>query len=183
MILLLPLFLVAALLITLNSRGGVFYLQSRVGKNGKDFRLIKFRTMEADAEKQGGLTIGVRDRRITTMGYFLRKYKLDELPQLINVLKGDMCLVGPRPDLRQYVDLYTDDEKFVLSVKPGITDYASIEFIDENEILGRSSNPEKTYIDEVMPAKIALNRKFIENRSLKEYFRILLKTIAKIPGK
>jgi len=139
--------------------------------------------MHADADKQGDLTIGTRDRRITNIGHFLRKFKLDELPQLINVLTGEMSLVGPRPELRKYVDLYSDEEKIVLSVRPGITDWASIEYINENEILGRSSNPEMTYIEEVLPAKIALNKKYIENMRIQEYFRILMKTFTKLIGK
>ena len=180
LILLLPVFLLICILIIINSRGGAFYYQMRVGKNGKDFNLIKFRTMVTDAEKQGGLTVGARDSRITSTGYFLRKYKLDELPQLINVLKGEMSLVGPRPEIRKYVDCYTPEQWFVLTIKPGITDYASIEFINENEILGSSANPEKTYLAEVMPAKIALNRKYIENMGIQEYFRILFKTLGKL---
>ncbi|MEI7499962.1 MAG: sugar transferase [Bacteroidota bacterium] len=177
LIIITPFFIVFALVIAIDSRGGAFYYQSRVGKNGKDFRLIKFRTMRIDAEKQGGLTIGARDSRITKSGYFLRKFKIDELPQLINVLKGDMSLVGPRPEIRKYVDQYTPEQRIVLTVKPGITDYASIVFMDENELLGRSSNPEKTYIEEIMPAKILLNMKYIENQGISEYFKILSLTI------
>jgi len=182
LILLLPFFCVIAIIIALDSRGGIFYFQSRVGKNGKDFNLMKFRTMVIGAEKSGGITIGTRDSRITKTGYFLRRYKLDELPQLINVIKGDMSLVGPRPEIRKYVDLYTAEQKIVLSVKPGITDYASIGYIDENEILGKSSDPEKSYIEEIMHAKILLNRKYIDNRGLKEYFKILFKTCGKLFG-
>ena len=182
LVLLLPLFLIVAIWITLDSRGGVFYAQLRVGKDDRDFRLLKFRSMASGAEKAGGLTIGSNDSRITRSGLILRKYKLDELPQLINVFRGDMSLVGPRPDLRKYVDLYTDEERIVLSVKPGITDWASLEYINENEILGRSSNPEKTYIEEVMPAKISLNRRFIEHQNLPEYFRILYKTFSRLFG-
>ena len=138
--------------------------------------------MVTGAVKKGGLTIGARDRRITKSGYFLRKSKLDELPQLINVLMGDMSLVGPRPEIRKYVDLYSEDQRIVLLVKPGITDWASIEFISENEILGRSANPEKTYIEEIMPAKIELNKRYIKNHSLAEYFKILWLTTAKLSG-
>ncbi len=138
--------------------------------------------MVTGSEKKGGLTIGARDSRITKSGYFLRANKLDELPQLINVLLGDMSLVGPRPEIRKYVELYSHDQKMVLLVKPGITDWASIEFISENEILGRSSNPEKTYIEEIMPAKIELNKRYIKNRGLGEYFKILWLTTAKLSG-
>jgi len=182
LIILLPLLFVCSILIAIDSRGGVFYFQSRVGKHYRDFKLVKFRSMKVDADKQGGLTIGAHDGRITGIGYFLRKYKLDELPQLINVLKGDMSLVGPRPDLQKYVDLYTDEEKIILTVRPGITDWASIEYINENEILGKSSDPEKTYVEVVMHAKIALNTRYIENMCIREYFRILMKTAAKLIG-
>jgi lipopolysaccharide/colanic/teichoic acid biosynthesis glycosyltransferase len=180
LLVLFPLLIVIALLIFIDSRGGIFYVQIRVGKNGKDFRLIKFRTMASGAEKHGGLTVGARDSRITRIGFFLRTLKLDELPQLINVLKGEMSLVGPRPEIRKYVDCYTPEQRIILTVRPGITDHASIEFISENEILGRSPDPEKTYIEEVMPAKILLNMRYIENQGLGEYGKILLLTFASL---
>jgi lipopolysaccharide/colanic/teichoic acid biosynthesis glycosyltransferase len=180
LILLFPILLLISLAIVLDSKGGLFYRQSRVGKNNRDFLLIKFRTMRPGSEKEGTLTLGDRDRRITGTGVFLRKMKLDELPQLINVLRGDMSLVGPRPDLRKYVDLYTEKQKEILLQKPGITDYASIEYVDESEILGHSTDPEKTYVEVIMPAKLELNRKFIENPSLKNYFRILGLTLRKL---
>jgi lipopolysaccharide/colanic/teichoic acid biosynthesis glycosyltransferase len=172
-----PLFLMISLIIPLDSRGPVFFLQTRVGKNNRDFRLIKFRTMRKDAWKEGGLTIGAHDRRITRVGRFLRNGKLDEIPQLINVLKGDMSLVGPRPELRKYVDLYTVDQRKVLSVRPGITDWASITYFRENEILGQSENPEETYIREILPAKIELNMRFIRDPSLHHYLGIIRRTI------
>jgi len=175
-----PVFLAVMILVLISSRGGIFFLQIRVGKNGKDFPLIKFRTMVTDAQSHGDLTMGARDSRITRVGLFLRRYKLDEIPQLINVLKGEMSLVGPRPEIRKYVEMYTEEEKQVLTVRPGITDYASIEYINENEILGRSEDPERTYIDEVMPAKIRLNMKFIEHPTLTNYFRILGKTFTRL---
>ena len=183
LVLALPLFILIALWISIDSRGGVLYSQLRVGKDGKDFRLIKLRTMVTGSEEHGGLTIGASDRRITKSGLVLRKYKLDELPQLINVLVGDMSMVGPRPEIRKYVDCYTPEQQIVLTVKPGITDWASIEYINENEILGKSSNPEKTYLEEVMPAKILLNRRYIENINLQQYFSILLKTLTRLTGK
>jgi len=176
LIFLIPFFLIIFLVIAIDSRGGVFFCQTRVGKNGKEFRLVKFRTMTAGADKQGGLTVGARDSRVTGVGYYLRKFKFDELPQLINVLTGDMSLVGPRPEIRRYVDRYTPEQRIVLTVKPGITDYASIEFMDENELLGRSTDPEKSYIEEVMPAKIQYNLRYIKNQNLQEYFRILALT-------
>ena len=180
LVVLAPIFIVLAIWIKIDSKGSVFYKQVRVGQNGIDFGLFKFRSMVVDADKKGLITVGGRDPRITRSGYFIRKYKLDELPQLINVLVGDMSLVGPRPEVRKYVNLYTDEQQKVLSVKPGITDYASIEYMDENEILGKSSDPEKTYIEEIMPEKIKYNMKYINNKSLFEYFKIILLTVLKI---
>ena len=170
LVVLAPIFIVLAIWIKIDSKGPVFYKQVRVGRNGIDFGLFKFRSMVVDADKKGLITVGGRDPRITRSGYFIRKYKLDELPQLINVLLGDMSLVGPRPEVRKYVELYTDEQQKVLSVKPGITDYASIEYMDENEILGKSNDPEKTYIEEIMPEKIKYNMKYINNKNLFEYF-------------
>jgi putative undecaprenyl-phosphate galactose phosphotransferase len=180
LVVLAPIFIVLAIWIKTDSKGPVFYKQVRVGQNGIDFGLFKFRSMVVDADKKGLITVGGRDPRITRSGYFIRKYKLDELPQLINVLVGDMSLVGPRPEVRKYVDLYTDEQQKVLSVKPGITDYASIEYMDENEILGKSSDPEKTYIEEIMPEKIKYNMKYIQNKNVSEYFKIIFLTLLKI---
>ena len=180
LVILAPLFIVLSVWIKIDSIGPVFYKQIRVGQNGKDFGLFKFRSMVVDADKKGLITVGGKDPRITRSGYFIRKYKLDELPQLINVLVGDMSLVGPRPEVRKYVELYDDEQNKVLSVKPGITDYASIEYMDENEILGKSTDPEKTYIEEIMPEKIKYNMKYIKNRSLIEYFKIIFLTVLKI---
>lgn len=180
LVVLAPIFIVLAIWIKIDSKGPVFYKQVRVGQNSIDFGLFKFRSMVVDADKKGLITVGGRDPRITRSGYFIRKYKLDELPQLINVLVGDMSLVGPRPEVRKYVDLYTDEQQKVLSVKPGITDYASIEYMDENEILGKSSDPEKTYIEEIMPEKIKYNMKYIQNKNVSEYFKIIFLTLLKI---
>ena len=180
LVVLAPIFIVLAIWIKIDSKGPVFYKQVRVGRNGIDFGLFKFRSMVVDADKRGLITVGGRDPRITRSGYFIRKYKLDELPQLINVLVGDMSLVGPRPEVRKYVDLYTDEQQKVLSVKPGITDYASIEYMDENEILGKSNDPEKTYIEEIMPEKIKYNMKYIQNKNVSEYFKIIFLTLLKI---
>jgi lipopolysaccharide/colanic/teichoic acid biosynthesis glycosyltransferase len=179
-LILLPLFIVIALLITIDSKGGIFYIQQRIGKNGKPFGLYKFRTMHTDADKKGLLTVGGRDPRITKTGYWLRKYKLDELPQLFNVLKGDMSIVGPRPEVKKYTDLYNDEQRKVLSVKPGITDYASIEYVDENELLAKAENPEETYVNIIMPHKLELNKKYIENNNLITDIKIILLTIKKI---
>lgn len=179
-ILLSPLFIIIYFLIIIESKGGGFYLQKRVGIHGKDFDLYKFRSMAKGSDKKGLITIGGNDSRITKMGLFIRKYKIDELPQLFNVFAGDMSLVGPRPEVRKYVDLYNKEQLEVLKVRPGITDYASIEFANENEILGSVSNPEKVYIEEIMPAKIQLNMKYIKNSDLSEYFKIIFLTFSKI---
>lgn len=181
-IVLLPFFLIISILIVLDSKGGVFYFQTRVGKGSVDFKLFKFRTMQTNADKKGLLTVGSKDSRITKIGYFLRKYKIDELPQLINVLNGTMSFVGPRPEVRKYVDLYNLEQQQILQVKPGITDYASLEYFNENDLLAKSDNPEQTYINEVMPAKIELNKKYIANPSLGTDISIILKTIKKIVG-
>ena len=171
-----PFFLLTALLLVIDSKGGVFYCQTRVGKDGKDFRLYKFRTMASGADTKGLITVGVRDSRVTRVGYFLRKYKLDELPQLLNVLKGDMSLVGPRPEVRKYVEMYTAEQRKVLSVVPGITYYASIEYVDENRILGEAADPDKAYVEKIMPDKIRYNMKYIEHQSVGEYFKIIFLT-------
>ncbi len=173
LLLLSPLFLIVYILIRCESKGGGFYCQQRVGKDGRMFGLYKFRSMRTGSDKKGLITVGGHDSRITHMGYFIRKYKIDELPQLWNVLKGDMSLVGPRPEVKKYVDLYTEEQRRVLSVRPGITDYASIEYVDENEILGKADDPDRVYVEEIMPAKIKLNMRYIENRSLNEYFKII----------
>ena len=180
LLILLPLFLLIGLLIVLDSKGGVFYKQMRVGKNNKDFGLYKFRTMRKDAHKSGLLTVGGRDARITDVGYYLRKYKLDELPQFINIFKGQMSFVGPRPEVRKYVDLYNEEQLKVLSVKPGLTDYASIEYMDENDLLAKSADPEQTYIKEIMPAKLDLNLRYINDQSFLTDMKIILRTLLKI---
>ena len=180
LVILSPLLLIIWLLIVLESRGGGFYTQERIGKDGVPFRLFKFRSMRPDSDKGSLITIGGHDSRITRSGYFIRKYKLDELPQLWNVLKGDMSLVGPRPEVRRYVDLYTPEQRVVLRVRPGITDYASIEYADENEILGKADDPERTYIEQIMPEKIRYNLKYINHPTVGEYFKIIFLTFKKI---
>lgn len=177
LLLLMPVFLILYLFIRIESKGPGFYSQIRVGKGGKDFRLYKFRSMRVGADKKGLITVGGRDSRITRVGYFIRKYKLDELPQLWNVLLGDMSLVGPRPEVRKYVDIYTEDQWKVLSVRPGITDYASIKYVDENEILGKAIDPDKVYVEQIMPDKIRYNMKYIQSRSVFEYFKVIILTI------
>jgi len=175
-----PLFLLVGLLVKIDSKGPILFNQQRVGRWSRDFFLHKIRTMKVDSEALGQLTVGGRDPRITGAGYILRKYKLDELPQLFNVLKGEMSLVGPRPEVRRYVEEYNSQQKTVLNVKPGITDYASISFVDENDILAASDDPEKAYIEEVMPEKLKLNQKFIENPSFGNYVKVIFLTGSKI---
>jgi lipopolysaccharide/colanic/teichoic acid biosynthesis glycosyltransferase len=175
-----PLFLVIAISIMLDSRGGVFFGQIRVGKNERPFKLWKFRTMRPGSEKKGQLTVGARDNRITKSGYVLRKYKMDELPQLWNVFVGEMSMVGPRPEVPRYVDMYNNEQKRVLSIKPGITDYASLLYFSESELLAKSTDPEKTYIAEIMPAKLKLNLEYVQKHSFGGDLRIIVKTVGRI---
>ena len=181
LILFLPLFLVVCPLILLSSRGGVFFVQERIGKNGKPFKLIKFRSMREELTNQRLITVG-NDSRITPVGKFIRKFKIDELPQLLNVFKGEMSIVGPRPEVRKYVDLYTTQQKRVLSVEPGLTDYASISFFNESDILAMSPNPEDTYINCILPQKISLSLLYVDNRTPIEYFKIIILTIKRFVG-
>ena len=180
LIMLLPLFILIAIAIKINSRGSAFYKQTRVGKDGNEFELFKFRTMYINSDRAGLLTIGSKDYRITSVGYWLRKYKLDELPQLLNVLKGDMSFVGPRPEVRKYVNLYTPAQLRVLSVKPGVTDWASIKYFDENDILAGSDDPEDMYIKVIVPSKISKNLEYIDNQDLFMDLKIILSTIKRI---
>jgi len=179
-IILLPLLLVIAIWVTVDSPGGAFFVQTRVGKNGRHFGLLKFRTMRPLSEKGGKLTVGSNDPRITKSGLILRKYKIDELPQLFNVLVGDMSFVGPRPEVPEYVALYTPEQRKVLTVRPGITDEASLAYFNENEILSQSADPEKTYIEEVMPAKIELNLAYLQRRSFLKDLGVIVKTLKRI---
>lgn len=179
-VLLSPLFLIMYILICCESKGGGFYAQERIGKDGKPFKLYKFRSMRKDADKGSLITVGGHDPRITRIGYYLRKYKLDELPQLWNVFVGDMSLVGPRPEVEKYTRMYNEDQKRVLTVRPGITDWASIEYVDENVILGHAEDPDKAYIEQIMPDKIQYNMIWIENQSITEYFKIIFYTFFKI---
>ena len=176
LIILFPFFIVFYLLIRIESKGGAFYIQERIGKNGKPFGLYKFRSMRVGSDAEGLLTVGERDNRITRIGYVLRKTKIDELPQLLNVLKGDMSLVGPRPEVRKFTDMYTEEQRKVLCVRPGITDDASIEYVNENELLSKADDPERMYIEKVMPDKIKLNMKYLEHYTVGEYFKIIFLT-------
>ncbi len=179
-----PLFVIIALFVAFESKGGVFYRQIRVGRYNKDFKLFKFRTMYVGSDKKGLLTVGNRDSRITGSGYYLRKYKLDELPQLINVLMGTMSFVGPRPEVRKYVDLYTDTQLKVLEIRPGITDAASIKYADENAILELCDDPERAYIEKIMPDKLALNLNYVNNKpSLLSDMKLIFNTLSKISAK
>ena len=175
-----PFLLLLSIFILFDSRGGVFYFQKRVGRNNRDFSLIKFRTMITGADKNGLITVGNNDVRITPVGKFLRKYKIDELPQLINILMGDMSFVGPRPEVRKYVEMYNEEQRKVLRLRPGLTELASLEYFHENEMLSKTNDPEKTYIEEIMPHKLALNLKYIEKQNFFFDLGIIFKTIAKI---
>ena len=179
-IVLLPLAIVVSLWIVFDDFGSPFFVQQRVGLNGRNFGLLKFRSMRKNAEYKGQLTVGMKDNRITRSGYFIRKYKIDELPQLVNVFLGEMSVVGPRPEVPKYVLLYNEEQQNVLSIKPGITDFASIEYVRENELLSASSDPEKTYIEEIMPAKLELNLKYLREQSFLTDMKIILQTIKAI---
>ena len=183
LVLFFPIGLLLAFLIVIESKGGVFYYQERVGRDQQLFSLIKFRSMRINAELLGQLTVGSRDPRITKVGYFIRKFKLDEFPQFINVLKGDMSIVGPRPEVSKYVALYSEEQLKILTVKPGITDYASIAYFHENEILAQATDPEKAYIEEVMPAKIELNQRYLAKPTLSADLKIMLLTFLKMLGR
>ena len=179
LIILLPFMLIIAIFIKLDSKGPVFFKQLRVTKNGREFKIFKYRTMRVGSDKYSQITVG-KDDRITKIGLFLRKYKLDEIPQLINVFIGDMSLVGPRPEVPKYVALYTEEQREILKVRAGITDYASIEFSNENDLLALEEDPEKAYIEKVMPKKIELNKKYLSEISILTDIRIILLTIKKI---
>ena len=179
LILLLPFMIIIAILIKLDSKGPIFFKQVRVTKNGREFKIFKYRTMKVGSDKYSQITVG-KDSRITKVGDFLRKYKLDEIPQLINVLIGDMSLVGPRPEVPKYVALYTEEQREILKVRAGITDYASIEFSNENDILANETDPEKAYIEKIMPRKIELNKKYLSEISVMTDIKIILLTIKKI---
>lgn len=165
LIVLSPLLLIIAIWIKCDSKGPVFYRQVRVGKNNKDFRIYKFRSMKIGADKAGLITVGGRDPRVTRSGYYIRKYKLDELAQLINVFVGDMSLVGPRPEVRKYVDMYTPEQMHVLDVRPGVTDLASIRYRNENELLEKAKDPDKYYIEVIMQDKLRINLEYVQNNS------------------
>ncbi len=175
-----PVFLLLAVWIKADSRGPVFYRQSRVGRYNRDFWLYKFRSMREGADRAGLITVGGRDPRVTASGYYIRKYKLDELPQLINVLRGDMSIVGPRPEVRRYVDLYTPEQMHVLDVRPGITDLASIRYRNENELLARAEDPDRYYVEVVMQDKLRINLEYVANHSFVYDMKLIFKTFKAI---
>jgi len=177
---LLPVWFIISIGVAITSKGGVFFSHRRVGRNNVDFYVYKFRTMRENTGKHSELTLGNRDSRITEFGRFLRKYKLDELPQLFNVLIGDMSLVGPRPEVRKYVDQYTEEQRSLLSIRPGITDYASIEYADEGNILGEAEDPEKEYVEVVLPRKLELGLRYVSERSFLKDISIILRTLSRI---
>ncbi|MFY8263483.1 sugar transferase [Clostridium perfringens] len=176
-----PILILVSIMVKLTSKGPIIFKQERVGKNKKIFYIYKFRTMTDCDVKAGDRQVTViNDQRITRIGRILRKYKIDELPQLYNVLKGDMSFVGPRPEVKKYVKFYEEEYDEILKIKPGITDLASIEYIDENTIISKYSDPEKIYIEEVLPKKLMLNKRYIEEMSIKNDILLILKTIKKI---
>lgn len=180
LIILSPIILIISIIVKMTSDGPVFFLQKRVGLNGKPFSIFKFRTMVDNAENKGLKITTDSDERITKVGSFLRKFKLDELPQIFNILNGDMSFVGPRPEVPKYVSLYTLEQRRVLTVKPGVTDLASIIFKNENELLGQSEDPERTYIEKIMPEKLRINLEYVENISLLNDIRLIFKTIKEV---
>jgi lipopolysaccharide/colanic/teichoic acid biosynthesis glycosyltransferase len=175
-----PLFLVVAALIKLDSRGPVFFRQERVGRGFRPFRIYKFRTMVQDASQRGGPLTSANDPRVTRVGRFLRKSKIDELPQLINVLKGEMSLVGPRPEVREYVELFRDDYREILKVRPGITDLASLKYRDEESWLAQWPDPDRAYVRHLLPDKIRLAKEYIETASFASDLHIIVRTLLKV---
>lgn len=180
LIVLSPLFAVLAVWIKADSKGPVFYRQTRVGRNNKDFRLYKFRSMRPDSDRLGLITVGGHDPRVTRSGYYIRKYKLDEFPQLINVFIGDMSLVGPRPEVRKYVDMYTPEQMHVLDVRPGITSLASIRYRNENDILAVAEDPDRCYIERVMPEKLAIDLEYVSKANLWTDIKLIFGTFKAI---
>lgn len=175
-----PVFIILAVWIKADSKGPVFYRQTRVGRNNRDFRLYKFRSMRPDSDKLGLITVGGHDPRVTRSGYYIRKYKLDEFPQLINVFKGEMSLVGPRPEVRKYVDLYTPQQMHVLDVRPGITSLASLRYRNENELLAKVSDPDSYYVERIMPDKIKIDLEYVDNATLWNDIKIIFSTFREI---
>ena len=175
-----PLLLIIALIIRLDSKGPIFFIQGRVGKNNTDFNIFKFRTMRIQSDKKGLLTLGNKDTRITKIGYFLRRYKIDEFPQLLNILKGDMSFVGPRPELRYYVNFYNEDDMKIFKVRPGITGLASLKYRNEVELLKAADDPESFFIKTIMPDKLKYNKAYIKQQSFFFDLKLIGLTIIKV---
>lgn len=180
LLLLTPILILIALLIKLDSKGPVLFIQNRVGKNNIDFNIYKFRTMRIASQTKGLLTLGNNDERITRIGYFLRRYKIDEFPQFINILKGDMSFVGPRPELRYYVNFYSEDDMKIFKVRPGITGLASIKYRNEVELLKAAENPEEYFIKTIIPDKLRFNKMYIEKQNLFLDLKLILLTVVKV---
>ncbi|WP_342448667.1 sugar transferase [Tamlana crocina] len=183
LIILAPVLLLIAILIKLDSKGPVLFIQGRVGKNNKDFNIYKFRTMRIQSEKGGLLTLGNNDSRITKIGYFLRRYKIDEFPQLINILKGDMSFVGPRPELRYYVNFYNEDDMKIFQVRPGITGLASLKYRNEVELLKAAKDPEAFFIETIIPDKLKFNKEYIKRRNFFFDLKLIALTVVKVVTK
>ncbi|MEC3908057.1 sugar transferase [Tamlana sp. 2201CG12-4] len=180
LIVLLPFLIAIAVLIKLDSKGPVFFIQGRVGKSNIDFNIYKFRTMRVQSDKQGLLTLGNNDSRVTKVGYFLRRYKIDEFPQLLNIIKGDMSFVGPRPELRHYVNYYSEDDMGIFKVRPGITGLASLKYRNEVELLKAAKNPEEFFIKTIIPDKLKFNKDYIKRRNFFFDLKLIGLTIIKV---
>ena len=180
LLILLPFLIIIAILIKVDSKGPILFIQGRVGKNNKDFNIFKFRTMRVQSQTKGLLTLGNNDSRITKIGYFLRRYKIDEFPQLINILKGDMSFVGPRPELRYYVNFYSDDDLKIFAVRPGITGLASLKYRNEVELLEAADNPEDFFINTIIPDKLKFNKEYIKKRNFFFDLKLIFITIIKV---
>lgn len=178
-----PVLILVGIWIKVDSPGPVFYRQLRVGRYNKDFRIFKFRSMRVGSDKKGLITVGGHDPRVTRSGYFIRKYKLDEFPQLINVFIGDMSLVGPRPEVRKYVDLYTPEQMHVLDVRPGVTSLASIRYRNENDLLAKAENPDKFYVDVIMQDKLAIDLEYVNNASFWYDIKLIFETLWNVVAK
>ena len=183
LILLFPILIIISILIKLDSKGPVFFIQGRVGKNNKDFNIYKFRTMSMLSDKKGLLTLGNNDARITKIGYFLRRYKIDEFPQLINIIKGDMSFVGPRPELRYYVNFYNEADLIIFQIRPGITGLASLKYRNEVELLKAAENPEEFFIKTIIPDKLKYNKDYINRRNFFFDLKLIALTIIKVINK
>lgn len=183
LILIFPVLIIIAILIKLDSKGPILFVQERVGQHNKTFNIYKFRTMYVKSQKKGLLTIGDNDARVTKVGYFLRKYKIDEFPQLLNIIKGDMSFVGPRPELRYYVNFYSPEDLIIFKLKPGITGLASLEYRNEVELLKKADDPERYFINTIIPDKLRYNKLYLKKRNFFFDLKLILKTIYRVIAK